>query len=43
MATVAAILAYRRTKRLIKQTPALWAAYSRARSLAAAARRRLGG
>lgn len=41
-ATVAAISAYRRTKRLIKQTPALWAAYSRARSLAGSARRRLG-
>jgi CelD/BcsL family acetyltransferase involved in cellulose biosynthesis len=43
MMTVGGILAYRRTKRLIKQTPALWAAYSRARSLAGAARRRLGG
>jgi CelD/BcsL family acetyltransferase involved in cellulose biosynthesis len=43
VATVSGILAYRRTKRLIKQTPVLWAAYLRARSLAGAARRRLGG
>jgi CelD/BcsL family acetyltransferase involved in cellulose biosynthesis len=42
MVAISGILAYRRTKRLIKQTPVLWAAYSRARSLAGAARRRLG-
>jgi len=42
LATVSAIQAYRRTKRLIKQTPALWAAYSRARSAAGGLKRRLG-
>jgi CelD/BcsL family acetyltransferase involved in cellulose biosynthesis len=40
-ATVSAISTYRRTKRFIKQTPVLWAAYSRVRSFAGAARRRL--
>lgn len=42
LATVSAIQAYRRTKRFIKQTPVLWAAYSRARSAAGGLKRRLG-
>ncbi|MBV9526881.1 GNAT family N-acetyltransferase, partial [Sphingomonas sp.] len=33
-AVIGTTLAFRRTKRLIKQTPALWRAFSRARALA---------
>jgi CelD/BcsL family acetyltransferase involved in cellulose biosynthesis len=37
---VAAVFAYRRLKRLIKQTPALWAAYTKMRALAGPLKRR---
>ena len=37
---VASIATYRRTKRFIKQTPALWHAFSKARSLAGLLKRR---
>ena len=39
-ATVTSISAYRRTKRFIKQTPALWAAYTRLRSMVGGMKRR---
>jgi len=40
---VATIVAFRRTKRFIKQTPALWRAFSKARTLAGAWARARGG